>query len=228
MIHENEVADAAQEDEHMEDLVTAEVGIVPAGPLDRIEHTAHRVEDSARQEPEKSGGGEHLSEGNQSHQRHPPHKEAQSRSHPARGVDPDQSQREPRRQRPNYPEENPAPESAGPQGNQTDGSIGPGDEKIDGGVVVFAQGDTALDAGVDAVVESAGCIEPHHGQAVNQKGYHMPGVQAQEPGAQEEGHGAYHAQQGSHTVGDGRPGAQTIIGVPGPCSELLFRRWEVW
>lgn len=80
----------------MEDLVTAEVGIVPAGPLDRIEHTAHRVEDSARQEPEKSGGGEHLSEGNQSHQRHPPHKEAQSRSHPAGSIDPEKSQRKPR------------------------------------------------------------------------------------------------------------------------------------
>ena len=47
-IHQDKVRHAAQDDKDVEDLVAAKAGVVPAGPLDRVEHPAHGVEHSAR------------------------------------------------------------------------------------------------------------------------------------------------------------------------------------
>ncbi len=43
-IHQDKVRHAAQDDKDVEDLVAAKAGVVPAGPLDRVEHPAHGVE----------------------------------------------------------------------------------------------------------------------------------------------------------------------------------------
>ena len=48
LIHQEEMAQRAQEDEHMEDLVAAEAGVVPARPLHRVQHAAHGVQYAAQ------------------------------------------------------------------------------------------------------------------------------------------------------------------------------------
>ena len=45
--HEEEVADAAQKDKEMKNLVAAKAGIVPPWPLDCIEDAADGIEQSA-------------------------------------------------------------------------------------------------------------------------------------------------------------------------------------
>ena len=52
-VHEQVVEQGAQQDKDVEDLMAAEAGIVPARPLDGVEHAAHGVEHAAAHGPEE-------------------------------------------------------------------------------------------------------------------------------------------------------------------------------
>ena len=56
------------------------------------------------------------------------------------------------RQSPHQAQHHPPPCTAFPQDNQAHGGVGACDQKIDGGVIVFPQGNAALDRGVYAVI----------------------------------------------------------------------------
>ena len=94
-----------------------------------------------------------------------------------------------------------------------DGGVAPGDEQIDGAVVVLPKGDPLGHRGVDAVVQGAGGVQTDHGQAVDQKDHGVGPVPLPQ-GASHQQQGADHRQPRADAVGDGRPGAQPVIGVP--------------
>lgn len=48
-VHHHEVADAAQQDKDMEDLMAAKLGIITAGPLEGVEHASYGVHEAAQQ-----------------------------------------------------------------------------------------------------------------------------------------------------------------------------------
>ncbi len=199
----------------MENFMAAEAWVVAPGPFDGVEDAPHRVQHAPQHQPEKAFRREDLAQGIEGHHRQPPHKEVDAGGQPAGRADPHQGQHQAgQRQPPDHPEQGPAPSAALPQGDQAHRGIRPGNEKIDGTVVEFAQGDAAPDAGIDAVIEGTGRIKGDHGQAVDQERDHVPGVRPQRRAAQQQGGRPHNAQHRPHTVGDGRPGAQAVIGIP--------------
>lgn len=205
----------AQQDKDVEDLVAAEAGIVPARPFDGVEHAAHGVEHAAAHGPEEAGRGEHLEQRHQGGQSQPAHEDIDARGKPAGGGDPRDGEYQPGQgQTPDHRKHAPAPEPHIPQHHQAHRGIGAGNEEIDGGVVIFPQGDAAPDGHIAAVVEGAGCIQPHHAHAVDEEGDHVPRAQPQGRAAQQQEHGAGQGQHGADAVGNGRPGAQAVIGIP--------------
>ena len=158
-VHEHEVKHRAHKDEQVKNLVTAKAGIIAARPLDGVEHAAHGVENAAAQHPEKAGRGEQAQQGDEGHHSQPAHEDIDAGGEPAGGGDPGQGEHQPGQgQGPDDTEQGPAPGTVGAEHHQADRGIGTGDEEVDRGVVVLAQGDTALDADVAAVIESAGRI----------------------------------------------------------------------
>ena len=99
------------------------------------------------------------------------------------------------------------------QGGETDGGIAAGNEQIDGAVVVLPQGNAPGNRYVQTVVEGAGGIEPHHRQPINQKGQQIGGM-SRLHSPQQQSRGACNCQQRACPMGNGRPGAQTVIGIP--------------
>ena len=185
--HEKEVKGAAQEDKEMKDLMVAKAGIVPPRPLDCIEDAADGIEQSAAQEPEKTGGGEKPIQGNQNNCGNPAHKEVNRGGKPAGGRDPDQGEdKSGQCKPPNNAEHGPAPGAIIPKDNQADGRIGSSDEKINGGMVKFAQSYAAFDRSIDAVIEGAGGVEPNHTQTIDGEGSNVPHSGIQEYGADEQ------------------------------------------
>ena len=174
-VHEHEVKHRAHKDEQVKNLVTAKAGIIAARPLDGVEHAAHGVENAAAQHPEKAGRGEQAQQGDEGHHSQPAHEDIDAGGEPAGGGDPGQGEHQPGQgQGPDDTEQGPAPGTVGAEHHQADRGIGTGDEEVDRGVVVLAQGDTALDADVAAVIESAGRIQAHHAHAVDEEGDHVP------------------------------------------------------
>ena len=158
-VHEHEVKHRAHKDEQVKNLVTAKAGIIAARPLDGVEHAAHGVENAAAQHPEKAGRREQAQQGDEGHHSQPAHEDIDAGGEPAGGGDPGQGEHQPGQgQGPDDTEQGPAPGTVGAEHHQADRGIGTGDEEVDRGVVVLAQGDTALDADVAAVIESAGRI----------------------------------------------------------------------
>lgn len=60
LIHHHKVTDTAQYDENMKDLMTTKTGVVPARPFDGVEDASHRIEETARQQPEKPNRRQNL------------------------------------------------------------------------------------------------------------------------------------------------------------------------
>ena len=213
-VHQQEVADAAQNNKHVEDLMAAETGIVTAGPLQRIGHAADGIEHAAGQQPGQPCPAHGLVEGINCHNGHPAHGDIDGGGELAGHVDPAHGEDDTgQSQDPDNREQGPAPGTHGAEHTEADGRIAARNQKIDGGVVELAQGDTSADAGVQAVVQGAGGVEPNHGRAVDGKGDDMPGVQTQGDGANQEQYGSQHRKHGADAVGDGGPGTQTVIGV---------------
>ena len=66
----------------MKDLMAAKPGIVPAGPLDGIQHAAHRVQKASGQKPQKTIGGQGLKDGHNGKDHQPAHKEVNGAGKP--------------------------------------------------------------------------------------------------------------------------------------------------
>ena len=216
-VHHHEVGDGAQQNEHMEHFVAAEPGIVPPGPLQGVQHAAHGVQDAPRQQPGHAPHPQGQPQGVDGENGQPAHGDIYGGGDGPGAVDPGQAHGQPRDgQRPHHAEQRPAP--GPPQGDEAHRGVGPGDEEIDGGVVQFAQGDASLHRGVDAVVQGGRSVQRRHGQPVDGEGDNFPHVAG--PGRAYDQHGSgQHAQHRAHPVGDGRPGAQAVIGIP-----ALFHR----
>ena len=80
-------------------------------------------------------------------------------------------------------------------------------------MVVLPQGNAAFHVGIQAVVKGAGGVEADHTGGIDGKGDQPPGrTGLHRPQQQEDS--SQNAQPHASTVGDGRPGAQPVIGVP--------------
>lgn len=216
----------------MKDLVAAKPWVVTSRPFQGVEHAADGIHHTTQQQPKQSLEGEHLNQRIDGDESQPAHKNIDARRDPARGIDPEQGQdKSHQSQPPDHAEQGPAPTT--PQGEQANGGVGPGNEKINRGMVVLAQGNTPLYRCIHTVVQSAGGIQSDHGDAVEGKGHVMPDRTTHRPSAYQQQHRAQQGQQGAHAVGDGRPGAQPIIGIsprfsgraaPGLCICVEHRR----
>lgn len=60
LIHHQEVADTAQHDKYVENLMAPEPGVIPSGPLDGVEHSADGVEDTPGQKELEAPDGHDL------------------------------------------------------------------------------------------------------------------------------------------------------------------------
>lgn len=156
-IHQEEVGDAPQQDEHMEDLVTAEAGVVPSRPLHRVQHPAQGVEQPAQHQPEHPLRGHVPQQAREHEHGHPPHDQVGPRRHPPRRVDPPQGHHRTGQGHPPHHRKHGEPPVLS-EHQQADGRIGAGDEEIDGDMVIFPKGDAARYPHVQAVIERTGGI----------------------------------------------------------------------
>ncbi len=164
--------------------------------------------------------GQDLGKGIDGEDGDPAHEEVESGGEPAGGHDPDHRQKDTGDgQRPNDPKESPAP--GAPQAEQADRGVTPGDEQVNGGVVQPAEIHPPFGGIADAVIEGAGGIEADHGKSIDGEDRQAKGAaHLGRPNQQKDR--SDHAQQDPGAVGDGRPGAQAVIGVPALLSLQLM------
>lgn len=207
------MGDGTQQDEDMENLVAAETGIVTAGPFQGVKDAAHSIEHTAQQEPNQAGGADRLPKRIDGNDSHPAHGDIDGGSKGTGAVDPKQAHEQAGNgQSPDDSQQGIAPRAA--QRGEADGSIGAGDEKVDGGVIIFPQGDPPGHRGVDAVVKGGGGVQPSHGNSVNEIGDdgHRPAVGRE--CVQKEQSSAQNTQKNTGAMGDGGPGTKAVVGVP--------------
>ncbi len=165
-VHHDKMGGAAQQDEHMEYLVTAEAGVVPARPLDGVEHAAHGVKHSSGQQPEEALGGQGAVDGDDGEEGQPAQKNVDGAGEPPGNLQPgDGEDRSGRSQGPHGGQQGHA--AGVPQDGEAQGGVAAGDEQVDGAVVVFPQGQPPGDRDAQAVVQGAGGVQADHGQTVN-------------------------------------------------------------
>ena len=89
--HENKVADASSHDEQVENLVGAEVPVlrVEKRKLQRIDHTARRINQPSGEKPQKGRAGKRVPELAENAQTDPAHGDIDNRGKPFRTGDPE-------------------------------------------------------------------------------------------------------------------------------------------
>ena len=196
----------------MEDLVAAEAGVVPARPLHRVQHAAHGVQHAAQHQPHHPRRGQQPHQRDDGRQGQPAHHQIDDAGEPAGDVQLGDGEDDPGKgQGPDHRQEGDS--AVLPEDGGADGGVAPGDEQIDGAVVVLPQGDALGHRGIDTVVQGAGGVQTDHGQAVDQKDHGVEPVPLPQ-GASHQQQSADHRQPRADAVGNGRPGPQAVIGVP--------------
>ena len=192
--------------------MAAKPGVILSRPFQRIQHAAHSVQHTARQQPGNPPGADGLPQGVEREHRHPSHGDIDGGGHRPGTVDPGEAHHQSgNRQRPDDAEQRPSPRS--PQRGEAHRRVRPGDEEIDGGMIQLAQGHPALHCGVDTVVQRRRGVKRRHGQPIDGERHDLPHISG--PGCRRHQHRrGRHAQHRTNPMGDGRPGPQAVVGVP--------------
>ena len=146
--------------------MTAKAGVISAGPLDRIEYTAHCVHGSPHHEPKEANGGQGDADGADGEDGQPAHEQVDRAGEPA--GDGELGDGQYHTHHPHTPHQSQQDgATAVPKGGQAQRSIAASDKKVDGAVVIFPQSETAGHRYPQAVVQSAGCVEADHRQPID-------------------------------------------------------------
>lgn len=163
LIHKNKVAYAPGHYKKMKDFVGTEIFVhrVKNGQLQRVDHAAHRVDDTARKKPQEGAAGQRVPQGAEYAKAYPSHGDVDEGRKPLRASDPADIDDHADDGDPPYDGKQRVAEPVA-QNDETDGCVGTGNQNKDHHVVQLAKYFQNIIFYGDAVVKSAGSIKRDH------------------------------------------------------------------
>ncbi len=177
--HEGKMAEGAQDDEDVPDLVEAENARKWIGLLEDVDDGSDGVEQPSQHEPGERTRRYVRENFAKACDGKPAHQEVKTRREPTGRADDDELHEDAEQgERPDDGEEAEAPEAG--EVVQADGGVGAGDEQVDGGMVELAQKEGDPGSGVQQVVEGAEGEHQDQSEAVDGKGSEFGGIALRE------------------------------------------------